>query len=206
MNPKKCAIISTPRAGTHYLRMSLDNHPKMRWTGEFFRNHKQSLKSHERIKSYIYNNLCSNIIDRFDCVGFVWHLCLESDLDPSGIDKFILLRRRNILRQLTSLLIASETGNWRDTKSTKKVDLNIAQLEWFIKNQEDHYKSFEKWGVKYKTVFYEDLCENFEKTTRSVQEYLEVNYCKLKPAELIKQETRPLQKIISNYGEVKWIL
>ena len=79
MKPKKCALVSTPRSGTHYLRMSLNNHPKVRWTGEFFRNCRSISKSYERIKSYIYNGLCSTVIDQYDYVGFVWHLTLESD-------------------------------------------------------------------------------------------------------------------------------
>ena len=37
MKPKKCAIVSTPRSGTHYLRISLNNHPKMEFASEFFR-------------------------------------------------------------------------------------------------------------------------------------------------------------------------
>ena len=211
MKPKKCAIVSTPRSGTHYLRLTLDNHPKMRWIGEFFRskkaNRKYPTKKHEeRIRSYIYNDLSSTAINHFDCVGFVWHLTLDSDLPTSNVDKFILLKRRDILYQLISLLIATKTGNWRDTKSTEQIELNIAQLRYFIDRQEKLYNDFENWGVDYKTVFYEDLCDNFEETHKSIQEYLELKHFKLKPSSLIKQETRPIQKIISNYEEVKWTL
>ena len=207
MKPKKCALVSTPRSGTHYLRMSLDNHPKMRWTGEFFRkNTKPVLKSYERIKSYIYNGLCSTIIDQYDYVGFVWHLTLESDLDISKVDEFILLKRRNILEHLCSLLIATKTGRWRDAKSKEKIELNMAQLNFFIDRQNKAYKDFENLGVRYKTVFYEDLCENFSQTIKSVQDYLGLEYFDVFPARLKKQETRPVGDIISNYEEVKWTL
>ena len=207
MKPKKCALVSTPRSGTHYLRMSLDNHPKMRWTGEFFRkNTKPVLKSYERIKSYIYNGLCSTIIDQYDYVGFVWHLTLESDLDISKVDEFILLKRRNILEHLCSLLIATKTGRWRDAKSKEKIELNMAQLNFFIDRQNKAYKDFENLGARYKTVFYEDLCENFSQTIKSVQDYLGLEYFDVFPARLKKQETRPVGDIISNYEEVKWTL
>lgn len=207
MKPKKCALVSTPRAGTHYLRMSLNNHPKMRWTGEFFRKNKRSIfKSHERIKSYIYNDLCSTVIDHFDCVGFVWHLTLDSDLPPSNIDKFILLKRRNVLEQLVSLLIATKTGNWRDTRSEEKVELKLGQLQFFIDRQNALHENFESWGVEYKTVFYEDLCDQFDDTVDSIQEYLGATYYPVRPTSLTKQETRPICEIISNYEEIKWTL
>ena len=206
MKPKKCALVSTPRSGTHFLRMSLDNHPKLRWTGEFFKPEIKWPKEEEQIRSYVYDDTPFKTINDFDYVGFVWHLCLNSDLPPSKIDKFILLKRRNILLQMASLVIATKTGIWRDIKPTKKIELNIAQLEWFIERQEKCYRDFANWGVKHKVVFYEDLCDSFEETMRSIQEYLELDYCRLEPAELIKQETRPLKKIISNYEEVKWIL
>lgn len=206
MKPKKCALISTPRAGTHYLRMSLNNHPKMRWTGEFFRNCRSISKSYERIKSYIYNGLCSTVIDQYDYVGFVWHLTLESDLDLSKIDEFILLKRRNVLEHLCSLLIATKTGSWRDTKSKDKIELNIPQLIFFINRQNKAYEDFENLGVRHKTVFYEDLCNDFVATTRSIQDYLGLEYFDIFPARLKKQETRPIKDIVSNYEEVKWTL
>jgi len=206
MKPKKCALVSTPRAGTHYLRMSLNNHPKMRWTGEFFRNCRSISKSYERIKSYIYNGLCSTVIDQYDYVGFVWHLTLESDLDLSKIDEFILLKRRNVLEHLCSLLIATKTGSWRDTKSKDKIELNIPQLIFFINRQNKAYEDFENLGVRHKTVFYEDLCNDFVATTRSIQDYLGLEYFDIFPARLKKQETRPIKDIVSNYEEVKWTL
>jgi len=211
MKPKKCAIVSTPRAGTHYLRMSLNNHPKMRWAGEFFRsNNKHRIlpthKDHFEIKDYIYSDTINPSINKFCYVGFVWHLVLDSDLDFSKIDKFILLRRRDILAQLTSLIIATKTGYWRDKKSIQQVELNIAQLEYFINRQNKLYSDFESWGVEYKTVFYEDLCDSFDETIKSIQDYLGLDYIKLEPASLIKQETRPIQEVISNYEDVKWTL
>ena len=60
--------------------------------------------------------------------------------------------------------------------------------------------------MEYKTVFYEDLCDSFDKTIKSVQDYLGLDYIKLEPASLIKQETRPIQEIVSNYEDVKWTL
>lgn len=206
MKPKICALVSTPRAGTHYLRMSLDNHPKIRWVGEFFRNCRSVLKSYERIKSYIYNDLCSTIIDQYDHVGFVWHLTLESNLPPSKVDHFILLKRKNILEHLCSLIIATKTRNWRDIRSTEKIELNIPQLKFFIDRQDKLYKDFESWGVKYKTVFYEDLCCNFDDTMDSIQDYLGLEHFCIPPAKLKKQENRKIQEIISNYEEVEWTL
>ena len=211
MKPKKCAIVSTPRSGTHYLRMSLNNHPKIKLASEFFRPDDKyrtspKYKEHFQIKDYVYNNTINPSIAKLNYVGFVWHLTLNSDLPPSKIDKFILLKRRDILGQLTSLMIATKTNCWRDKKSTHQIELNIAQLEWFIDREKKAHAAFESSGVEYKTVFYEDLCENFDETLKSIQDYLDLDYIRLEPAPLIKQETRPIQEIISNYEDVKWTL
>ena len=92
------------------------------------------------------------------------------------------------------------------TISQETIELNLAELEHFIEEQEKMYDDFKKWGVEYKTVFYEDLCDQFDYTTSSIQRYLGLDYCRLEPAELIKQETRPISDILSNYEEVKWTL
>ena len=211
MKPKKCALVSTPRSGTHYLRMTLDNHPKIGWAGEFFRPDSQYRnsplhKEHFEIKDYVYDNVSTPFVDNLHYVGFVWHLTLESDLALSKVDEFILLKRRNILEHLCSLLIATKTGKWRDAKSKEKIELNMGQLNFFIDRQNKAYKDFENLGVRYKTVFYEDLCENFSQTIKSVQDYLGLEYFDIFPARLKKQETRSVEDIISNYEEVKWTL
>ena len=211
MKPKKCAIVSTPRAGTHYLRMSLNNHPKIKLASEFFRPDDKyrtspKYKEHFQIKDYVYNNTIDPSIAKLHYVGFVWHLTLSSDLSLSKIDKFILLKRRDILGQLTSLMIATRTNCWRDKKSTHQIELNIAQLEWFIDREKKAHAAFESSGVEYKTVFYEDLRDDFDGTVKSIQDYLELEHFRIRPASLKKQETRPIKDIISNYEEVKWTL
>ena len=211
MKPKKCALVSTPRSGTHYLRISLNNHPKMEFASEFFRPDDKyrtlpKYKKHFQIKDYIYKNTIDPSIAKLNYVGFVWHLTLSSDLPLSKIDKFILLKRRNILGQLTSLMIATRTNYWRDKKSTHQIELNIAQLEWFIDREKKAHAAFESSGVEYKTVFYEDLRDDFDGTVKSIQDYLELEHFRIRPASLKKQETRPIKDIISNYEEVKWTL
>jgi hypothetical protein len=183
----------------------------MEFASEFFRPDDKyrtlpKYKKHFQIKDYIYKNTIDPSIAKLNYVGFVWHLTLSSDLPLSKIDKFILLKRRNILGQLTSLMIATRTNCWRDKKSTHQIELNIAQLEWFIDREKKAHAAFESSGVEYKTVFYEDLCENFDETVKSIQDYLDLDYIRLEPAPLIKQETRPIQEIISNYEDVKWTL
>tara|TARA_A100001201_G_C4057187_1_gene191548 strand:- start:389 stop:1024 length:636 start_codon:yes stop_codon:yes gene_type:complete len=203
MKPKKCALVSTPRSGTHYLRMSLDNHPKMRWTGEFFRNCMSISKSYERIKSYIYNGLCSTVIDHFDCVGFVWHLNLKSDLSFSAVDKIILLERKYRLAQFVSLKIAQKTDQWYNVITTEKIEIEKEEFFSYINEQDKLYKNFKSLGLEYKIVYYEDLCNNFDQTICSIQEYLGVDYFKVTPSKFLKQETRPLREVIKNYEEMK---
>ena len=158
MKPKKCAIVSTPRAGTHYLRMSLDNHPKIGWAGEFFRpdseyRNSPLYKEHFEIKDYIYDNSITPFVSKFCYVGFVWHLTLSSDLPFSKVDKFILLERKYKLAQFVSLKIATKTGSWRDTESTEKIEVNLEEYFQFLNNNSLAYENFKK-NVEFITKIY----------------------------------------------------
>lgn len=208
MKPKKCALISTPRAGTHYLRMTLDNHPKIGWAGEFFRpdseyRNSPLYKEHFEIKDYIYDNSITPFVSKFCYVGFVWHLTLNSDLPFSKVDKFILLERKYKLAQFVSLKIATETKVWRDKETKEKVEVLPKNLFDFIDRQTKLYEDFKSLNLDYKKVYYEDLCKNFDETINSIQDYLNVERFELDPAMLQKQEKRPLREVIKNYEEVK---
>tara|TARA_B100000519_G_C14026677_1_gene335989 strand:- start:22 stop:672 length:651 start_codon:yes stop_codon:yes gene_type:complete len=208
MKPKKCALISTPRAGTHYLRMTLDNHPKIGWAGEFFRpdskyRNSPLYKEHFEIKDYIYDNTITPFVGKFSYVGFVWHLTLNSDLPFSKIDKFILLERKYKLAQFVSLKIATKTKVWRDKETKEKVEVLPKNLFNFIDRQTKLYEDFKSLNLDYKKVYYEDLCKDFDKTINSIQDYLNVERFELDPAMLQKQEKRPLREVIKNYEEVK---
>ena len=208
MKPKKCALVSTPRSGTHYLRISLNNHPKMEFASEFFRpdNKYRTLpkyKKHFQIKDYIYNNTIDPSIAKLNHVGFVWHLTLNSDLPFSKIDKFILLERKYKLAQFVSLKIATETKIWRDKETKEKVEVLPKNLFDFIDRQTKLYEDFKSLNLDYKKVYYEDLCKNFDETINSIQDYLNVERFELDPAMLQKQEKRPLREVIKNYEEVK---
>ena len=215
MKPKKCAIVSTPRAGTHYLRMSLDNHPKIGWAGEFFRSDSEYRdlpihvaadnfwKEHFEIKDYVYDGTISPFVNKFCYVGFAWHLTLDSDLPFSKVDKFILLERKYKLAQFVSLKIATKTGSWRDTKSTEKIEVNLEEYFQFLNNNNLAYENFKKNVKEYKKVYYEDLCKDFDKTINSIQDYLNVEKFDIEPSTLNKQEQRPLRKVIKNYEEIK---
>ena len=208
MKPKKCAIVSTPRAGTHYLRMSLDNHPKIGWAGEFFRpdseyRNSPLYKEHFEIKDYIYDNSITPFVSKFCYVGFVWHLTLSSDLPFSKVDKFILLERKYKLAQFVSLKIATKTGSWRDTESTEKIEVNLEEYFQFLNNNSLAYENFKKNVEDYKKVYYEDLCRDFDKTVNSIQDYLNVERFDIEPSTLNKQEQRSLRKVIKNYEEIK---
>ena len=193
MRPKVCALATTPRSGTHFLRFTLDNHPQMSWAGEFFRTDIKRNIRETRIQSYLYNGLSSTAIDQFKYVGFVWHLMLDADLDYSAVDKFILLERKHKLAQFTSLQIAAKTDIWRVPERKPN----------YTNTYNSAYNEFKKTGGEYKTVYYEDLCNDFNRTTKSIQEFLELDYFKIKRGDLQKQEHRPLKEIITNYEDIK---
>ena len=126
MKPKKCAIVTTPRSGTHFLRFTLNNHPWLQFAGEFFRDSLFWTRKWEyEIKSYIYDGIIDTGMNHLDYVGFVWHLVLDSDLDKSKVDKFIILERRNKLEQFVSLKIATQTGKFGYVETTAKIEVDI---------------------------------------------------------------------------------
>ena len=209
MRPKVCALATTPRSGTHFLRFALDNHPHMSWAGEFFRDNIKKNIRETRIHSYVYNNLSSTAIDHFKYVGFVWHLILDADLDYSAVDKFILLERKHKLAQFTSLQIAAKTGVWRapeknpNHENTEKIEIDVEEYFEFLGKYNSTYDEFKTTAVEYKTVYYEDLCNDFNQTMESIQKFLELDYFKIEPGDLQKQEHRPLEEIILNYEDMK---
>lgn len=228
MKPKKCAIVSTPRSGTHFLRFTLDKQSCLQFAGEFFRDRNWREPEHI-IKDYVYNNICDASISHLDYVGFVWHLNLESDLQKNKIDKFILLERKNKLEQFVSLKIASETGSFAYTKTTERIVVYPKQFLHYLNNNRSFYSDFRGSTQGYKNVYYEDLCSNFEETIEDINDYLGVrqdpreqgkwgeSWFRTKNKETghdkkeirhakgiyLKQETRPMKDVIINYEDVK---
>ena len=159
MRPKVCALASTPRSVTHFLRLALNNHPQMSWTGEFFRpdsEYRSSplFKEHFEIKDYVYGNVITPFVNKLRYVGFVWHLTLEADLAYSKVNKFILLERKHKLAQFTSLQIAVKTGFWRipeekpNHKNTEKIEIDIEKYFQFLDKYNSVYDEFKKKWTK----------------------------------------------------------
>ena len=215
MKPKKCALVSTPRSGTHFLRSVLHNHKHMEFAGEFFKP--LNKKYPTTIRDYIYDDINDPSISNLDYVGFVWHLVLESHLDKNKIDKFIVLERKNKLEQLVSLIIASKTKSFAYTKTTERIEVDPNHLNNFINKHNDLYLEFRNTSRDYKNIYYEDLCSNFWKTIEDIYSYLGVrqdpqqwgeswfrtNGTYFGDTPFVKQETRPMSEVIINYEDVK---
>ena len=204
MKPKKCAIVTTPRSGTHFLRFTLNNHPWLQFAGEFFRDSLFWTRKWEyEIKSYIYDGIIDTGMNHLDYVGFVWHLVLDSDLDKSKVDKFIILERRNKLEQFVSLKIATQTGKFGYVETTAKVEVDINEFFFFLNKNKSLYSDFRNSTQNYKNVYYEDLCDNFGDTIKDINDYLGTRQIALLAGDLLKQEIRPMKDVIINYEDVK---
>ena len=204
MKPKKCAIVTTPRSGTHFLRFTLNNHPWLQFAGEFFRGPLFWTKKWEySIQNHVNNDIIDTGMNHLDYVGFVWHLILDSDLDKNKIDKFIVLERKNKLEQFVSLKIATQTGNFAYTKTIDKVEVDLNQFFIFLNKNRSLYSDFRNTTQDYKNIYYEDLCDNFEDTIKDINDYLGVRQIALLSGDLLKQETRPMKDVIINYEDVK---
>jgi LPS sulfotransferase NodH len=155
------------------------------------------------IKSYIYNDILDTGMDHLDYVGFIWHLVLDSDLDKSKVDKFIILERRNKLEQFVSLKIATQTGKFGYVETTAKIEVDINEFFFFLNKNKSLYSDFRNSTQNYKNVYYEDICDNFGDTIKDINDYLGTRQIALLAGDLLKQETRPMKDVIINYEDVK---
>ena len=122
--------------------------------------------------------------------------------------KVIHLCRKNLLRQFTSLCMALKTDVWVLLPKTVKpvelsVKLNPTEMFAFLENVTEVYE----WNKKELAdcqnivVWYEDLLSDYENSMQKITEFLDVPYANTIP-ETIRQETRPLGKIIENFSEI----
>jgi LPS sulfotransferase NodH len=210
-------ITSLPRSGSFMLTTTLDSHPGIRCAGE-------TLSRFQEAENQPYKNAAEVLMSRvyspgsgIKAAGF--KLLFQDAREGRFTDareflvqlpvKVIHLRRRNLLKRYVSFLHAEKTDVWilcdeNERPGTHRFKVDIDELIMSIK---DTLRSYDKMDREFfschsLTVWYEDLVNEYTREMNRIFSFLKVNSAETKP-ETIRQETRELSEIISNYDEIK---
>ncbi|MCX8964512.1 sulfotransferase [Erwinia psidii] len=220
---QKFAIVSTPRAGTHFLRTLLGSHPNIEMHGEAFNRFGQHLLPYNvkdiSVKTILDRHLFRPYFEYVEAVGFVLFRDLDTDWDNTPIWpalqaipnlKLILLERRSRLQQFVSLKKSLRDRIWyvgRDDnrpKDREKIEVSVDELTDFIdKNRENQirfYQAFQHHDIL--TVDYEDVISSPDSAASRLLSFLGVADLRL-CAGTGKKETQPINSVISNPDEIR---
>jgi LPS sulfotransferase NodH len=227
----KFIILSTPRSGSNYLSSLHHRHPDIVSYGEMYNpdfihgdpgapwmGHIHALQWLRKIvpiiflKLFIFRRYTTNI----RAVGFkafYYHLDTYTKLRDYLVQhkevKIIHLMRRNLLEKYTSLMIARKTDVWvrKESDLPKEHEpIYISYhdcLEHFILSMQSrryYSKLFNRHA--HLDLYYEDLVNNQKDQIDKLLGFLDVQKLNLKTT-LIKQNRKPLSKLIVNYSTLK---
>lgn len=224
-------ILSMQRSGSGWLETLLNNHPNISSHGEIFsiRPRRDNFTSIARNMDVVFNLDWANSASRNECtaaVGFKWMLNQGPvEYQKEVLEYFkrmgvsiILLRRRNVLKRLISimandfdrrekLLNGTHKSHVHSVEEAMKLAeykpvINVTDLPENLQTVEDTSIAAERFfqSLRMKVVYYEDLVMNPERLTET-QEFLGVTPRKLESKQ-VKIHTRPLSEQIQNWDEV----
>lgn len=217
----KFVICSQPRTGSHALASALDFHSELDVAGEvFFRPEEFGVygdNPQEIVNSVKYDGCIlhrSSAVKVKSTVDDIWQ-----EIIKDKEIKIINLKRIDLLEMVISRLMAESSGIWqvknRDSKvlagypvyrSFSPAPLHLDPqtvkfcLEKYKKEFEFFDKLFQNKNVKFLTVFYENLNDNWSRELNKIQNFLEVSIEDISPATLKQNSNR---KYVSNYKELQ---
>lgn len=214
---KKILIITRSRTGSNLLVSFLNSHPKILMKGEELEH--LNGKTYQQILAKIF----SKQPNRIEAMGFKLFYCHPFPYDPALSNELlrdlstyenihvIHLKRRNILRTLTSRKIALEQNIWtsrelKKLKNKKKVPVSFEKdelLEGFEFTRGLETEADEIFArVPKITVSYEDLIADRVNECQRVFNFLGLENCTIS-TDLSKQNPESLRTLILNYDELK---
>ncbi|MEM9941216.1 MAG: hypothetical protein AAF939_06465 [Planctomycetota bacterium] len=208
----------------------LNSHPQIKWLGEVFHEAHESNESLPssvqlaKLADQLKGGQCTGIETKFqhlDENGL--HLDLESllnELKRLGFHKWIVLRRRNYLRQAISVARGQITGQWHVATASNKTDyrpfaLDVEKISLGGRNRsilkcfddiDQVYRrtetTFSELGLDALWIEYESDLENEPMVGfKKVIGFLGLS--NFSPdVSLQKLESRPIEQVISNFEEV----
>ncbi|MGD1892277.1 MAG: sulfotransferase [Cyclobacteriaceae bacterium] len=215
-------ILCHPRSGSTLLHTYLNSHPNILSLGEYLGNkvrNSNETKAAELVDKKLFKLYSRNI----QAVGVKFFF--QYTAYPLGKDMISLLAsrqsvlvvylyRENLLRNLVSLKIAENTGQytmWKKGQKMKvekrKIYLSAEECKTQLMSMDEHSHYCRKLFKNHDLlpISYESLVSHPTTTLTRVQKFLKVKPYKLQSL-LIRQNPEPLTKLILNYNEIKQAL
>lgn len=124
--------------------------------------------------------------------------------------RVIYLRRRNMLRQAVSALIANETGVYNsknyEPQQGRKFEIEPRKVNSRIRMAQSNYQSddeaMQAVGLRSIVVYYEDWVDDRAGFFASLGEFLDVEHALPDPSTYAVTTPEPLEELLSNYEAV----
>jgi LPS sulfotransferase NodH len=209
-------VTALPRSGSFMLTTALDAHPRIRCHGETLSRWRPDLPSSVGSAAAILRHEVYTSESPFQAVGFK---LLHQDAREGSLSdarpflreqqvKALHLKRRNLLRQYLSFVVAEQSGVWILTSTERPPDPVVVDLDpeemrrrlrclekQTLENEEDFR------GCDALAVWYEDLVSDYDRQMARICRFLEVEWSACAP-ETKRQELRPLRAAIRNYDTI----
>jgi len=223
-------MLHTGRSGSSVVADLLGRHPAIHWDGELFNYHLSVWRARPRdrlveaqrmierrmnyfnVPYYGFEVLTSHLI-----AGNIEKSRFMEALDTMGIGYYILLTRRNILRQIVSNLVARQRGRWRlgrdETARLTRIHVDINRLKLattipllnHLRNIQadcDALTTILSSRRSLQLVYEDDILNNPNDAIRKICDFLGVDYLEL-PVRHGRTTPHPLCQIIENHTEVE---
>jgi hypothetical protein len=223
-------MFHTGRSGSSVIADLLGRHPAIHWDGELFSYHLSVWRARPRDRLIEAQRMIKHRINFFNVpyYGFevlTSHLIagnIEKSrfmeaLDTIGIDHYVLLTRRNILRKIVSNLVARQRGRWRlgsnETARLTQIHVDASRLKLATTRPLlDHLRDIQADYDALQTVlsslhclqlvYEDDIMNNPHDAIRKLCDFLDVDYLEL-PVRHGRTTPQPLRQIIENPAEVE---
>jgi hypothetical protein len=226
-------MLHTGRSGSSVLADMLGQHPAIHWDGELFNYRVAPWRNKPRCRKAEAMGLIERRMDLFDREFYGFEAVSTqlqagqmdtgdfiASLSDLGIEHFVLLTRRNILRKIVSNLVARERGRWRLRAGevapltqvyldTDKLQLATTKplIDHIRATQADYHTLRRSIGSRrYLDLVYEDdVHEDPSRAYRKVCEFLAIEY---RENAVRHGQSTPhlLRQVIRNYAEVAAVL
>jgi len=213
--PKRFALISHPRCGTHMLRTMLMQHPSVDIHNEIFNDESPKTKAYRQMSTnHVLQGLGGS--PRGAMPGFLLHLVhgigrwadVWQKLADDSEFRFLVLKRRNHLARFVSMAQASVHRQWQvyqEDKVPKTGPVYVDPLEF----EQDCYSYDERWNLFESlipeshrlTVWYEDLNQEPEEHWLRITNHLQLDAVPCPKPKTIKIGNE-LKSQITNYEQL----
>jgi hypothetical protein len=220
MSKVNSILVSQPRSGTHFLTNILRNN-KLNWSKDeplyyFLQNHYNYYNNKATLDNgvaVLFQYYLNKSLPGFNLItGFSTHMYdinaingLEHFKKHNSELKVLFLTRKNLLKRYVSRKIARITNQYNNQKTNVCVNLNfdevVRNITKNITEQKMTKSLLNNNNIDFIDLYYEDLAVNTVSVLGHITNFLETPLQYI--CTTVKQESRPLKDIITNYNELK---